>query len=102
MTVADYADFTHRFPEFVEQDEAVVVSALEEAARSMSPSVWGERFIDGQLYLSAHIIAGRVMQIGSLIGMETTQMRTSDLDSTMYGQAYLRLINTLPICGFVV
>lgn len=99
---AEYADFIQRFPEFVEQSDPVVTAALDEAARTMSPSMWGDRFIDGQLYLAAHIIAGRVMQIGSLIGMQTTQMMPMDLDSTMYGKAYLRLINTLPISGFVV
>jgi hypothetical protein len=99
---AQYEDFIQRFPEFVEQSDPVITAALEEAARTMSASVWAERFNDGQLYLAAHIVASRVMQIGSAIGMETTQMMPMDLESTMYGKAYLRLINTLPICGFVV
>jgi hypothetical protein len=99
---AEYGDFIQRFPEFVEQSDPVITAALEEAARSLSPSIWGDRFTDGQLYLAAHIVAGRTIQIGSMIGMETTQMMPSDLESTMYGKAYLRILNTLPTCGFVV
>lgn len=99
---AEYEDFIQRFPEFVEQDTPVITAALDEAARTMSTDVWAARFMDGQLYLAAHLVASRVMQIGSAIGMETTQMMPTALESTMYGKEYLRLFNTLPICGFVV
>ena len=102
MTVPTASEFTLRFPEFGEQPLAVVESALAEAGRFTQASVWGDRHTDAVNYLAAHLLSSRVTQIGSQIGVPATNAQGQLLMSTLYGQEYTRLRDTLPLTGFVV
>lgn len=107
MAVADptSTEFLARFPEFTEQSEDVVNGALAEAIRycplaGWSKSVQPELRNDAVLYLAAHSLAMRTVQIGTQVGSVSGQPFGTGVEATLYGQEYKRLMDSLPICGF--
>lgn len=96
------ADFTLRFPEFGEQPQAVIEGALAEATRSTDAQVWGTFQDDGILYLTAHLLAARTVQLGLQIGSPAGSPTGMGLDSTLHGQEYRRLLDSLPLTGLVI
>lgn len=102
MAVPTSAQFLNRFPEYGEQPAPVIEGALAEAGRSTPESVWRQFHTDAVGYLAAHLLAGRVMQIGYQIGQLSGTPLGEDLKSTLYGREYERLRDSLPLTGFVV
>ncbi len=106
MALPTSTEFLTRFPEFGEQSEAVVSGALAEAIRFCPQVGWKKgveptvRF-DAISYLTAHILATRTVQIGTQVGSVSGTPWTQGIDSTLYGQEYRRLLDSLPICGFM-
>jgi len=96
------AAFLSRFPEFGEQPAPVVESALAEASRRTPEAVWGHVQLDGVGYLAAHILAVRIMQVGYQVAQLSGNALGDQLKATLYGQEYVRLLDSLPISGFVV
>jgi hypothetical protein len=95
-------DFLTRFPEFAELSTSVVAGALAEAARVIPDSVWTTTRTEGITYLAAHLLATRSMQIGIQVGSPSGAPAGQQLDSTLYGQEYRRLRDTLPLTGFAI
>ena len=100
MSVPATSVFLLRFPEFGEQSLSVVENALAAAGRSASEATWGNTHTDAVSYLAAHLLATRTMQIGQQVGAQSGTPLGVQLDSTLYGQEYRRLLTQLPICGF--
>lgn len=95
-------DFLTRFPEFGELSTSVVAGALTEASRVVSDVVWTTTRTEGVTYLAAHLLATRSMQIGIQVGTPSGAPTGQQLDSTLYGQEYRRLRDTLPLTGFAI
>lgn len=49
-------DFKARFPEFDSISDARIQSFIDKALLNLSESVWGDYFVEGQLYLAAHFL----------------------------------------------
>lgn len=118
--------FKIRFPEFVAVDDDRIQLFLDDAADGMSAVIWGERFDTGQAYLAAHFLvngensaaggAGSGGKSGpvasrSVDGTSVSYAQvslTSGLkneafyQSTIYGQRYLAILNTLGVAAYVV
>lgn len=101
MAVPIRSAFLARFPEFSEQSTSVVDSALAEAGRYTPESVWGSLHTDAVSYLAAHILGSRITQIGQQVGAISGNPQGQILLSTLYGQEYTRLRDSLPLTGFV-
>ena len=102
MALLDNADFTTRFPEFGEQQPDVITAVIAKAERDTPADVWDnpDIRIDAVAYLAAHLLAQRIMQIGLQVGATSGQPLAVGYDSTLYGQEYKRMRDTLPVCGF--
>lgn len=100
MAVPTSGEFLTRFPEFGEQSSSVVASALTEAALQVPETVWGTRQFAACGYLAAHLLATRTMQIGLQVGTASGAPLGPEVSSTLYGQSYLELRNSLPLTGF--
>lgn len=100
MTALSTDAFLMRFPEFREQSEDIVAGAIAEADRAVSSVVWGSFHIDGVTYLAAHLLASRITQLGLQIEARSGSPTGSLIESTLYGQEYKRLLDSLAICGF--
>lgn len=100
MSVPALDDFLERFPEFGEQSTDLVEKTLAEAGRSTSVAVWGGTHTEGVAYLAAHLLATRVVQLGSQIEANSGTPFGARIEATLYGQEYKRLLDNLPICGF--
>lgn len=100
MSIPTLDDFLERFPEFGEQSTDLVEKALAEAGRSTSATVWGVTHAEGVTYLAAHLLATRVVQLGSQIEANSGTPFGVRIEATLYGQEYKRLLDNLPICGF--
>lgn len=100
MSIPALDDFLERFPEFGEQSSTIVEAALAEAGRSTSSTVWGVTHTDGVAYLAAHLLATRVVQLGSQIEANSGTPFGARIEATLYGQEYKRLLDNLPVCGF--
>lgn len=92
--------FLLRFPEFGQQSLSVIEGVLTEASRTLSSDVWGDVHPEGVSYLAAHLLATRTMQIGLQVGTISGSPLGSGFDSTLYGQEYKRLLNSLALSGF--
>lgn len=103
MTVPTYNEFLVRFPEFGEQPQALVETAINEAADSNPTEIWGDgvRRTRGITHLTAHLLATRTIQLGNQLGTPAGQANNVGYDSTLYGQEYKRMRDALPVCGFV-
>lgn len=101
MAVPTATAFRLRFPEFGEQSLSVVEGALAEAGRYTPESVWGIFHTDAVSYLAAHILGSRITQIGQQVGAISGNPQGQVLLSTLYGQEYTRLRDSLPLTGFV-
>lgn len=102
MAAPTATEFLTRFPEFNEVLEDVVKAAVAEAILSTPAPAWGARQAQAVLLLTAHLLAGRTMQIGAQVGSPSGNPTGTGLDSTLYGQEYKRLLATLPLSGFAV
>jgi hypothetical protein len=102
MAAPSTTDFLARFPEFNEILVDVVESTVAEASLSTSETLWGARYAQAVFLLSAHLLAGRTMQIGLQVGSPSGNPTGTGLDATLYGQEYKRLLATLPLSGFAV
>lgn len=92
--------FLARFPEFATESPDVIYFNLAQAARQTPPQVWGLQQFDASAFLAAHLLASRVHAVGSMIGAPIGQAAGMCLESTLYGQEYCRIRDTLPISGF--
>lgn len=102
MTVPTANAFLLRFPEFSEQSLSVVEGALAEAGRITPATTWGSVHTEAVSYLAAHLLATRTMQIGLQVGSMSGSPSGTLLDSSLYGQEYRRLQNSLPLSGFAL
>lgn len=102
MTVPTASAFLTRFPEFGEQSLSVVEGVLAEAGRFTPVAQWGSIHTEAVSYLAAHILAMRVMQIGSQVGTTAGSPVGELLNATLYGQEYKRLLNSLALTGFAL
>jgi hypothetical protein len=102
MAVPSSSEFLLRFPEFGEQSSTVVARALAEAERYAPATSWGTTQFDAVGYLAAHILASRTMQIGQQIGMLSGSPNGDLFNSTLYGQEYKRLLDSLTLSGFAL
>lgn len=102
MAVPSTSAFVTRFPEFGEQSLDVISGALAEAGRYAPTTMWGSLHTDAVNYLTAHILATRTMQIGRQIGASSGEPLGQHLEATLYGQEYLRLLNSLTLSGFAL
>lgn len=102
MTVPTASAFLTRFPEFNEQSLSVVEEVIAEAGRSTPVETWGSVHTEAVSYLAAHILAVRVMQIGLQVGTLSGSAQGDMLNSTLYGQEFMRLFNNRPLSGFAL
>jgi len=93
-------EFLARFPEFATESPNTIYYALTEADRQTPAQIWGDWRRDGYFYLAAHLLAARTQAIGSMIGAPPGPNIGTGLNSTLYGQARQRLVDSLPIAGF--
>ena len=94
----DSASFLVRFPEFSNQETAVIAATLEEAKRLNNEDLWGNQYDDAVNYMAAHLLSGRTQAIGSQIGIANSPRTTKyvgaagyTLADTQYGATYLFL-----------
>ena len=99
-----YVSFLERFPEFTPHPSGIVNGAISEATYDASADVFGEQTDRAVKFLSAHIIAIQLAQMGIQIGATEGKVYGEGLDATQYGQEFKRMLNTLPSSsvGFVV
>ena len=99
-----YESFLERFPEFTPHPSGIVNGAITEASFDASEDVFGEQTDRAVKFLSAHIIAIQLAQMGIQIGATEGKVYGEGLDATQYGQEFKRMLNTLPSSsiGFVV
>lgn len=102
MAVPSRSEFLLRFPEFGEQSLSVVEGALAEAGRYAPATSWGTTQYDAVSYLAAHLLATRIMQIGLQVGAMSGSPTGELLNSSLYGQEYQRLLNSLTLSGFAL
>lgn len=100
MAVPSTNEFLIRFPEFSEQSLAVIERALEEAITLIPETVWGTLQFQAVGYYTAHLLAVRTVQIGQQIGAPAGASIGEGLASTLYGQSYQTLSQSLPLTGF--
>jgi hypothetical protein len=101
MTVTT-TTFLVRYPEFGDHDASLLSAVLAEAqVRYPDIELWsGVRDQAINLYM-AHLLATRVVQMGSQLGMGS-QASGLGLDATLYGQELKRLEGTVVATGFTV
>ena len=94
----DSTSFLLRFPEFSNQETAVITSTIEEAQRANDEDIWGGQYDDAVNYFAAHLLAGRTQAIGAQIGVASSPRTTKyvgaagyTLADTQYGATYLFL-----------
>jgi len=99
-----YESFLERFPEFTPHPSGIVNGAITEAMFDASEDVFGDQTDRAVKFLSAHIIAIQLAQMGIQIGATDGKVYGEGLDATQYGQEFKRMLNTLPSSsiGFVV
>jgi len=99
-----YESFLERFPEFTPHPSGIVNGAITEATFDASEDVFGEQTDRAVKFLSAHIVAIQLAQMGIQIGATEGKVYGEGLDATQYGQEFKRMLNTLPSSsiGFVV
>lgn len=102
MAVPTSSAFLLRFPEFGEQSLPVIEGALTEAGRSVSTTTWGTVHTEAVSYLAAHLLATRTMQIGLQVGAPSGNPTGTGFVTTLYGQEYKRLLDSLPLSGFAL
>lgn len=93
-------DFLLRFPEFGEISTDVVDQALAASWLQTPENVWGEYRWEAAYHLTAHNLAMRSMQIGNQVGSPSGSPIGTDLQATLYGVEYKRMMEQLPLCGF--
>ena len=90
--------FIARFPEFSNQDSAVVTATIAEAQRLNDEDLWGDQYDDAVNYMTAHLLAGRTQSIGQQIGIASSPRTTKYVGAagytfadSQYGATYLFL-----------
>lgn len=102
MATPSTNQFLARFPEFGELASSVVDGAIAEATRVTPSTVWSDTQTEAISYLAAHLLASRSMHIGMQVGSPSGSPVGQQLDSTLYGQEYRRLRDSLALCGFAI
>ena len=110
VSTATYNDFIARFPEFVPQGTTIIKASIEEAAKLLNENtVSTSLYSTTLLWLSAHILAVRLREVGMQIGAVNAStfgalMSKEWLKTTLYGQAYLGMLesNANTSIGFVI
>ena len=102
MAIPSTNAFLLRFPEFGELSLSVVDGALAEAGRFTPAPRWGSIHTDAVSYLAAHLLATRTMQIGLQVGTMSGSPTGELIGSSLYGQEYKRLLDSLPLSGFAL
>ena len=101
VTTDQYQDFLARFPEFTPQGETIIKGSIQDAMKLMGLNVVPEAVYEtALLWLSAHLLAVRLREVGMQIG--AVQASTfgalmgveSWFKTTLYGQAYWQLIES--------
>ena len=94
----DSTSFLERFPEFSNQEAAVITATIDEAKRQNDEDLWGDKYDDAINYMAAHLLAGRTQAIGSQIGIANSPRTTKYIGAagytfadTQYGATYLFL-----------
>lgn len=102
MAVPTLHQLLDRFPELAVHTTAQLEQALLTASRRCSENVWGDLHSDGVGLYAAHLIAGRVREVGAQVGQAAPSTGTG-LQSTYYGQQFAELQNCLPLTsGFAI
>jgi len=116
MTISA-ATFLARFAEFAPQAATTVQACLEQADRETDAAVWGDLHDDATYWLTAHLLALRIREIGMFTGAtpasqflgggrDNTKLpyHQYGLASTLYGQEFMRLEQSRvsSTIGFVV
>jgi hypothetical protein len=101
MAVPTLSDFLDRFPELEVHTHAQLEAALATAGRRCSEAVWGDLHDDGVGLYAAHLIAGRVREVGAQVG-QAIQSAGNGLEASLYGQQFAELQSTLPLTGFMI
>lgn len=104
MTVT-YSGFLERFPEFTPHPSGIVNGAIESASADVSSDIFGDQTDRAVRFLSAHIVAIQLTQMGVQIGATEGKVYGEGLDATLYGQEFKRLSETASnasMIGFVV
>lgn len=94
------AEFLERWEEFQGQNEALVQSFLDDAALECPADLWGDRRELAIQLLTAHRMALRIMQVGTMVGATSGGAFGSGYQSTQYGQEFQRMADHLPVSGF--
>jgi len=101
------SQFKAALPEFGGVEVTVIQRFLDQAARNLASAVWEDRYDDGQLYLTAHLVStfGSNGSAGDASGPITSKrvgevsasyavgeaFKESALGVTKYGRQYLEL-----------
>lgn len=102
MAIPTTNAFLLRFPEFGELSLSVVDGAIAEAGRFTPEALWGTVHGDAVSYLAAHSLSMRIMQIGQQVGAPSGSALGEQLNATLYGQEYRRLLNSRALSGFAL
>ncbi len=111
VTAQQYSDFIARFPEFTPQGETIIKGSIEDALRLIGlNSVPVSVYETALLWLSAHLLAVRLREVGMQIGAVQAStfgplMGNKDwFKTTLYGQTYWQLIesNSAICIGFTI
>lgn len=117
----DPASFKIRFPEFASVDDSRIQLFIDDAVIILNETYWGTKYDLGLYYLTAHFLTlGNESEAGSdgPTGPVTSQavdgtnisfgIKSSDsgwenyIGSTVYGQRYLALMETLGVPAYVI
>lgn len=89
--------FLARFPEFAEEprqgDREVIASTLKAAEQELNPTLWGELFSEGILYLAADKLTRTA--VGE-------RFRPEGAETSVYGQEFERLCRVISMGARVI
>lgn len=98
------AVFLSRFNEFGNQASTMVTACLQQADRETDAGVWGDLHDDATYWLTAHLLALRIREVGMFTGAtpakqylngpqagSNTPYNYVGYSSTLYGQEFMRL-----------
>jgi hypothetical protein len=110
--------FLARFSEFQPQPTITVQACLEQADRETDVDTWGDLHDDATYWLTAHLLALRIREVGMFTGATPAKQYLSGgsreavdipftsygLTATLYGQEFMRLEQSrvYSTIGFVV
>lgn len=78
--------FRARRPEFVNIPDATIQAALDDAALRLSPALLGTSFDEAHMWFAAHLLAQAPWGYAA-------RLKGTEDGSTVYSQAYQRIVN---------